>query len=94
MESATNIPKVTIEGIEVRLTGIVHMKTNMFYCIGNIGPGEGEILESPRKTTKIYRANHWSTNSTRKLRININRGRTGHALSIPTRLRMSSMYCR
>lgn len=41
-----NIAENALDGSEMRLVGVVHMKAHLLNSISNIGPSEGEILES------------------------------------------------
>jgi hypothetical protein len=50
-ESALEVPKDALHGREMGLTRVVHVEAHLLDHIGNVGPGEGEVLESPSQTT-------------------------------------------
>jgi hypothetical protein len=41
------VPKDTLHCREMGLMRVVHVEAQLLNHVGNIGPGEGEILESP-----------------------------------------------
>jgi hypothetical protein len=47
VEGALEVPKDALRGREMGLTRDVHVEAHLLDCIGNVGPGEGEVLESP-----------------------------------------------
>jgi hypothetical protein len=47
VEGALEVPKDALRGHEMRLIGIVHVEAHLLDRVGNAGPGEGEVLESP-----------------------------------------------
>jgi hypothetical protein len=47
VERALEVPKDALHGSEMRLTRVVHVEAHLLDRIGNVGPGEGEVLESP-----------------------------------------------
>jgi hypothetical protein len=47
VEGALEVPKDALHSHEMRLTGVVHMEAHLLDHVGNVKPGEGEVLESP-----------------------------------------------
>jgi hypothetical protein len=51
VEGALEIPKDVLHGREMGLMGVVHVEAHLLDRVGNVGPGEGEVLESPSQAT-------------------------------------------
>jgi hypothetical protein len=49
-ESALEVPKDALHAREMGLMGLVHVEAHLLNRVGNVGPGEGEVLESPDQT--------------------------------------------
>jgi hypothetical protein len=49
VESALEVSKDTLRGCEMGLTRVVHVEAHLLDRVGNVGPGEGEVLESPNQ---------------------------------------------
>jgi hypothetical protein len=47
VEGALEVPKDVLRDCEMGLTRVVHVKAHLLDCVGNVGPGEGEVLKSP-----------------------------------------------
>jgi hypothetical protein len=47
VEGALEVPKDALRGREMGLTGVVHVEAHLLDRVGNVRPGEGEVLESP-----------------------------------------------
>jgi hypothetical protein len=47
VEGALEVPKDVLRGHEMELTRVVHVEAHLLDRVGNVGPGEGEVLESP-----------------------------------------------
>jgi hypothetical protein len=47
VEGALEVPKDALHDREMGLTGVVHVEAHLLDRIGNVGPGEGEVLERP-----------------------------------------------
>ena len=43
IDGAAEVAKDPLESSEVWLPGIMHMWTYLLNCIGDVGPGEGEV---------------------------------------------------
>jgi hypothetical protein len=47
VEGALEVPKDAIRGCEMGLTRVVYVKAHLLDRVGNVRPGDGEVLESP-----------------------------------------------
>jgi hypothetical protein len=47
VEDALEVPKDAFRSHEMGLTGVGHVEAHLLDRVGNVGPGEGEVLESP-----------------------------------------------
>jgi hypothetical protein len=47
VEGALEVPKDVLRDREMGLTRVVHVLVHLLDCVGNVVPGEGEVLESP-----------------------------------------------
>jgi hypothetical protein len=47
VEGALEALKDVLHDREMGLMGVVHVEAPLLDCLGNVGPGEGEVLESP-----------------------------------------------
>jgi hypothetical protein len=47
VEGALVVPKDALHDREMGLMRIVHVEAHLLDRVGNVGPGEGEVLESP-----------------------------------------------
>jgi hypothetical protein len=47
VENALEVSKDALHGREMGLTGIMYVEEHLLARIGNVGPSEGEVLESP-----------------------------------------------
>jgi hypothetical protein len=47
VEGALEVPKDGLCGREMGLTWVVHVEAHLLDRVGNVRPGEGEVLESP-----------------------------------------------
>jgi hypothetical protein len=50
VDRAPEVAEEALESREVRLPGIMHVKTNLLNCICDVRPGEGEVLKGTSKT--------------------------------------------
>ena len=89
--SATDIPEETLQRSKVRLPGIMHVKTDLLNGIGEIRPGEGQVLQGTGETPVGSRISHGIIQISRQLRLSVDRSGTWLAISHP---RISSAYCR
>lgn len=67
-----------LEGSEVRLPWVMHVKTRLLNCIGDIRSSESDVLKSSCKAAKIH-GNGDAHSSGRELQIH-NRGGAGLAI--------------
>jgi hypothetical protein len=49
VEGALEVPKDALHDRVMGLTGVVYVEAHLLDCVGNVGPGEGEVLESPNQ---------------------------------------------
>jgi hypothetical protein len=47
LEGALEVAEDALHNNEVGLTGVVHVKAHLLDHVGDVEPGEGEVLESP-----------------------------------------------
>jgi hypothetical protein len=47
IEAALEVPKDALRGREMGLMRVVHVEAHLLDHVGNVEPGEGEVLESP-----------------------------------------------
>jgi hypothetical protein len=59
VKRAPEVPEEALESREVRLSGIMHVKADLLNCIGDVRPGEGEVLKGPGKTPVSSGVRHW-----------------------------------
>ena len=71
--SATDVAEETLQCSKVRLPGIMHVKTDLLNGIGEIRPGEGQVLQGTGKTPVGSRISHGITQISRQLRLSIDR---------------------
>jgi hypothetical protein len=94
VESASNIAKDPLQGCKVRLTRIMHVKTDLLNCICNVWQSKHQVLKSSSKAAKVCSIRHWGPINCSNLRVGVNwSGAWLHSV-IPARSRMSSIYCR
>jgi hypothetical protein len=53
VKSTLNVPKDALESCQVRLSRIMHVKTDLLHGVGNVGPCEGQVLQGASKTAII-----------------------------------------
>jgi hypothetical protein len=49
VQGALEVPKDALHDREMGLTGVVHVEAHLLDSVGNVEPGEGEVLESPNQ---------------------------------------------
>jgi hypothetical protein len=59
VDGAAEVAKDLLESNEVWLPGIMHMETYLLNCIGDVRPGEGEVLQCAGKTPICSGICHW-----------------------------------
>jgi hypothetical protein len=47
VEGALEVLKDALRGCEMGLKGVMHVEAHLLDRVGNVGPGEGGVLESP-----------------------------------------------
>ena len=61
VDGAAEVAKDPLESGKVCLPGIIHMETYLLNCIGDVRPGEGEVLKCTGKTPIGSGICHWCT---------------------------------
>ena len=84
--NATDVAEETLQCSKVRLPGIMHVKTDLLNGIGEIRPGESEVLQSASQTPVGSRISHRITQISRQLRLSVDRSGAGLAISHPSPL--------
>jgi hypothetical protein len=59
----------------------MHVKTDLLDCVGNVRPGESEVLSSTHKAAIICRISNSRTTISRGFGASVNRGRARFAIS-------------
>jgi len=62
------------------------VKTDLLNSIGEVRPGEGEVLQDTGKTPVGSRISHWITHISRQLRLSVDWSGAGLAISHPSPL--------
>jgi hypothetical protein len=83
VESALNITKNPLQGSKMRLTRVVHVKTDLLNSIYNVWASECQVLKSSSKTAKVCSIRHKGPLSCSNLRIGVNWSRARLALRHP-----------
>ena len=94
VHSASDVAEETLQRSKVRLPGIMHMETDLLSSVGEVRPGEGEVLQSASQTPVGSRISHRITQISRQLRLSVDRSEQGLQSVIPARSRISRAYCR
>jgi hypothetical protein len=55
VEGALEVPEDVLRGREMGLTGVAHVEAHLLDRVGNVRPGEGEVLESPSQAAVCSR---------------------------------------
>src|SRR6185312_11672884 len=64
----------------------MHMETDLLNSVGEVRPGEGEVLQSASQTPVGSRISHRITQISRQLRLSVDRSGAGLAISHPSPL--------
>jgi hypothetical protein len=86
VERALEVAEEALESREVRLPEIMHMKTDLLNCIGDVWPGEGELLKGPSETPVCNGVSHRGSLNLRQLALSIDRSGAGIAVNHPSPL--------
>src|SRR6185503_20071194 len=62
----------------------MHVETDLLYSVGEVRPGEGEVLQSSGQTPVGNRISHQITQISRQLRLSVDRSGAGLATSHPS----------
>ena len=83
---ATEVAEEPLQSSEVWLPGIMHVETDLLNGIGDVWPGEGEVLQGTGQTPVGSMISHRSTQISRQLRLSVDRSGAGLAISHPSPL--------
>jgi hypothetical protein len=72
---ASQIAQDALHHGEVRLPGIVHMKANLLYGVGDVGAGECQVLEGPDEAPELSQISNRMPGSGRDLGLCVHRCR-------------------
>jgi hypothetical protein len=72
VEGAPKVPQNPLDGGEVGLLWCVHMKAHLLNGVGDVGPGEGEILERACQALVRHRVGDREPVVLRELHLSIN----------------------
>jgi hypothetical protein len=85
--SASEVAEEALEGSEVRLPRIMHMKAQLLNRISDVRPSEGEVLESTSKTPVRGGIRHRVPLGLRQLALRVNWSGAGVAIGHPSSLK-------
>jgi hypothetical protein len=85
--SASEVAEETLEGSEVRLPRIMHMKAQLLNRISDVRPSEAEVLESTNETPVRGGIRHPVPLGLRQLVLHVNWSGTGVAIGHPSSLK-------
>jgi hypothetical protein len=81
VEGALETPKDALRGREMGLTGVVHVEAHLLDRVGNVGPSEGEVLESPSQAAVGSRVADGGPNVGGDLDLSVDRRGAGLAVA-------------
>jgi hypothetical protein len=85
--SASEVAEEALEGSEVGLHRIMHMKAQLLNCISDVRSSEGEVLQSTSKTPVRGGIRHRVTLGLGHLALCVNWSRAGVAICHPSSLK-------
>ena len=71
VDGALKIAEEALESREVGLPGVVHMETDLLHGVGDVRPGEGEVLKGTGKAPVPGRVLDRFTRVLRELRLRV-----------------------
>jgi hypothetical protein len=81
VNGAPEVAEEALESREVGLPGVVHMETDLLHGVGEVRPGEGEVLKGTSKTHVPSGVLDWVTLGLRELRLCVDWGGAGLAVN-------------
>jgi hypothetical protein len=81
VDGAPEVAEEALESREVGLPGVVHMDTDLLHGVGDVRPGEGEVLKGTGKTPVPGGVLNWVTLGLRELRLRVDWGGAGLAVN-------------
>jgi hypothetical protein len=83
VDRAPEVAEEPLESGEMWHPGIMHMETYLLNCIGDIRPGEGNVLQGTGQTPVGSQISNGGALRLGLLALSVNRGGTGLAVSHP-----------
>jgi hypothetical protein len=81
VDGAPEVAEEALESREVGLLGVVHMETDLLHGVGDVQPGEGEVLKGTGKTPVAGGVPDWVTRGLRELGLRVDCGGAGLAVT-------------
>jgi hypothetical protein len=81
VDGAPEVAEEALESREVGLPGVVHMETDLLHGVGDVQPGESEVLKGTDKTPVPDGVLDWATLGLRELRLCVDWGGAGLAVN-------------
>jgi hypothetical protein len=75
------VAEEALESREVGLPGVVHMETDLLHGVGDVRPGEGEVLKGTSKIPVAGGVHDWVTRGLRELGLHVDWGGAGLAVT-------------
>jgi hypothetical protein len=92
VKGALEVTQDVLGAYEMGLTGIVHVETHQLDHVGDVRPGEGEVLESPDHATVGSRVAYGGLHVIGDLGLSVDQRGAGLAV-VHASARMSRAYC-
>jgi hypothetical protein len=81
VDGAPEVAEEALESREVGLSGVVHMETDLLHGVGDVRPGEDEVLKGISKTPVAGGVRDWVTRGLRELGLRVDWGGAGLAVT-------------
>jgi hypothetical protein len=81
VDGEPEVAEEALESREVGLSGVVHMETDLLHGVGDVQPGEGEVLKGTSKTPVAGGVCDWETRGFRELGLRVDWGGAGIAVT-------------
>jgi hypothetical protein len=94
VDGAPKVAKEAVESREVRLSGVVHMETDLLHGVGDVRPSEGEVLKGTDKAPVPGGVLDWVTSGPESFACVSTGVEQGLQSIILARSRMSRVYWR
>jgi hypothetical protein len=81
VDGSPEVAEEALESREVGLPGVVHMETDLLHVVGDVRPGESEVLKGAGKTPVAGGVLDWVTRGLRELGLCVDWGGAGLAVT-------------